>query len=145
MVDEIQILDSFGDVLKTYKVPLGRSEFEGASWEGVTLYDAQLNGKNFMNANLYWAGFFKANLDGANFENAVLQGVNLNAASCLKTNFRGANLGQDNLGGSSSLQGTDLTGAILNHAIFTGAQYDDETVFPKGFSPKSHGMVNVSD
>ncbi len=143
MQDELQILDEFGEVLGTYQVPLGKDQFEGVTWEGAHLYGAQLARANFKGANLYWAGFFMAQLDGANFENANLQGVDLKDASCVGTSFRGANLGRDNLGGGSRLQGADFTGAILNHAKLEGAEYDEQTKFPKGFHPKSHGMIET--
>jgi len=141
MQNEVRILDEFGEVLKTHKVSDGQDQFEGVTWEGVHLYGAQLENANFKGAILYWAGFFQANLDGANFEDANLQGVDLKEASCVGVNFRGANLGRDNLGGGSQLQGTDLTKAILNRACLEGAEYDEHTKFPKGFHPKSHGMI----
>jgi Pentapeptide repeats (8 copies) len=50
-------------------------------------------------------------------------------------------LGRDNLGGSTQLQGADLTGAIWNGAILKGAEFDNNTKFPNGFFPFSHGMV----
>ena len=73
LTDRIQILDDEGDVLKTYKVPEGRQQFEGVQWEGEDLSGAQLSGANFKGAELYWTLFFMANLDGANFEDAGLQ------------------------------------------------------------------------
>ena len=141
MTEKIQILDENGEVLKTYKVPEGRDQFEGAGLECTFLYGAQLTGMNFKDAEIYWASLFMANLDEANFENAGLQGANLIQASCVRTNFRNANLGRDNLGGSTQLQGANLTGAILNKANLEGAEYDENTLFPKGFHPTSHGMI----
>ncbi len=142
MTEEITILDEDGRILKTYRVPEGKVQFEGAMFEGEHFYGAQLRRANFRGANLYWAGFFQALLDEANFENACLQGVNLTEASCDGTNFRNANLGRDNLGGSSRLQGADLSGAIFNRTILEGAEYDESTKFPKGFHPNSHGMID---
>jgi len=140
MQDEVQILDEFGEVLKVYTVPQGKTQFEGVSWKGAYLYGAQLGGACFKDADLYWAGFFMAHLDGADFENANLRGVDLKQASCVGANFRGADLGKDSLGGRSQLQGADFTGAILNHVTLDGAEYDKETKFPTGFDPTSHGM-----
>ncbi len=137
-------MDSFGDVLKTYKVPPGKCQFEAVSWEGIYLGDALLSGANFANAKLYWANFTEANLDGANFERANLQGAILTNASCVGANFRYANLGRDNLGGTSWLFGANFTNAILNRAILEGAEYNDQTIFPKGFHPKSHGMIETN-
>lgn len=141
MQNEVRILDEFGDVLKIHKLSEGQDQFEGVAWEGVHLYGAQLEDANFKGANLYWAGFFQANLDGANFEDANLQGVDLKEASCVGVNFRRANLGRDNLGGSSQLQGADLSDSILNRARLEGAEYDAHTKFPKGFHPASYGMI----
>lgn len=141
MEEIIEIFDVFHDVLKKYKIPAGKCQFEGIEWEGAALFGAQLTGMCFKNAELYWGFLVEANLDGANFENADLRGANLRDASCIKTNFRRANLGLDNLGGGSQLQGADLTGAILNRAKLEGAEYDDNTKFPKGFFPQSHGMI----
>ncbi|MEP1443180.1 MAG: pentapeptide repeat-containing protein [Hyphomicrobiales bacterium] len=145
MAMKIEVLDDEGEILKTYVVPEDKEQFEGVQWEGAYLYGAQLSGANFKDAELYSTGFFMANLDGANFENAGLQGVNLIEASCIGTNFRNANLGKDNLGGSSQLQGANLSKAILNRANLEGAEYNDETIFPKDFHPKSHGMVKIDD
>jgi uncharacterized protein YjbI with pentapeptide repeats len=141
MEELIEILDDNNEVLKKYRVPEGKCQFEGIVWEGAYLYGAQLADVCFKDAKLYWGGFFMAKLDGANFENAGLQGVDLKEASCIKTNFRGANLGRDNLGGSSQLQGANLKEAILNRANLEGAEYDGNTIFPKGFHPGSHGMI----
>ncbi len=141
MDNEIQIFDDFGEILKKYTVPKDKTQFEGVCWEGVDLFGAQLGGATFKDAVLYWGCFVTANLDGANFENANLQGTILIEASCVGTNFQGANLGRDNLGGSSQLQGADLTAAILKGAQLEGAEYDEKTLFPEGFDPRSHGMI----
>ncbi|MEO9825901.1 MAG: pentapeptide repeat-containing protein [Paracoccaceae bacterium] len=143
MLDEVQLRDKFGEVLKTYRVPHGRVQFEGVTWEGVHLHEAQLANTNFKGAALYWANFFLAYLDGVNFENANLQSVDLIEASCIGTSFRAANLGPDNLGGGSQLQGAVFTRAILNRANLEGAEYDEKTKFPKGFYPQSNGMIEI--
>jgi hypothetical protein len=36
----------------------------------------------------------------------------------------------------------DFSGSNLDGADFTGAVYDDETVFPEGFDPKQRGLVH---
>ena len=51
MQDELQILDEFGEVLRTYQVPLGMDQFEGVTWEEAHLYGAQLAHANFRGAN----------------------------------------------------------------------------------------------
>ena len=141
MEQEVLIMDDFGEVLKRYFIPEGKNQFEGVSWEGVDLFGAQLGGANFNDAILYWAILASAHLDGANFSNANLQGANLTDASCVGANFRGANLGRDNLGGSSKLQGANLRAAIMEGAHLESEEFDERTIFPKGFAPSSYGMI----
>lgn len=143
MADKVEIVDEFGEVLKTVKVREGQEGFEGVIWQGEFLFGAQLAGANFKRADLYSASFTEANLDGANFEGAQMQGANLTDTSCVGTSFRNADLGRDSFGGSTRLQGANLTKAILNRAKLEGAEYDDRTLFPKGFYPASHGMVET--
>ena len=122
---------------------LRRAEFSDQQLEGVCLSDSDLRDADFTGADLYWANSYGANCEGAIFRNAQLNGANLE-----KTNFRGADLrgayiSLDNLLGSPHLQGSDLTGALLDGAILIGCEYDDSTVFPSGFDPAAHGMIWV--
>jgi uncharacterized protein YjbI with pentapeptide repeats len=55
-----------------------------------------------------------------------------------EANWRGvnlshANLGRDNLGGSTVLNGADLTDASIAGTIFDGVKHDEKTRFPAGF------------
>ena len=84
-----------------------------------------------------------SDLTDCNFEDADLRGANLMGALLVGANLRRANLGIDNLGGSARLQGANLTDAVVNQCNFLGAEYDANTLFPKGFNPKSAGMLNV--
>ncbi len=143
MADKIEILDEFGEVLKAVKVREGQDGSEGVSWEGEFLFGAQLAGANFKGADLCLGGFFMAMLDGANFEGAQLRGADLKDTSCVGASFRNADLGRDSFGGGTCLQSANLTKAILNRANLDGAEYDDRTVFPKGFFPSSHGMIET--
>jgi uncharacterized protein YjbI with pentapeptide repeats len=52
-------------------------------------------------------------------------------------------LPEPNVGGSTQLQGANLTGAKISGANFKGAD-DDETLFPEGFDPKKHKMISKS-
>ncbi|MBR3046024.1 MAG: pentapeptide repeat-containing protein [Oscillospiraceae bacterium] len=100
-----------------------------------------LSGWDLQGANLFRANLETANLKGANLESANLKGANL----------KGANLQETILGGVY-LQQADLTGATLlgikfNLAHLRGAMFCTDpglaTVFPFGFNPKEHGMIEV--
>lgn len=60
-------------------------------------------------------------------------------------NFSGANLGRNNLGGRSSIKGTDLTDANLEGANLADAVFDDATKFPTGFNPRERGLVHKNE
>jgi uncharacterized protein YjbI with pentapeptide repeats len=120
---------------------LRRADFSSRELEGINISDSDCREADFSNADMYWANAFRANCEGAIFRNAELNGANLE-----ETNFRGADLSGayislDNLLGSPRLQGADLTGALLDEAVFIGCEYDDSTVFPAGFDPAAHGMI----
>jgi uncharacterized protein YjbI with pentapeptide repeats len=55
--------------------------------------------------------------------------------------LRDADLGRDNLGGSTQLQGANLTGAELRGANLEGAEYDEHTIFPPGFHAEKKNMI----
>ena len=84
--------------------------------------------------------FFRAILDEASFRRADLRGADLANASCKKADLFGANLGLDELGGPTSVEGTNFTDACLERTDFTGAIYNDRTIFPVGFDPLQRGL-----
>lgn len=95
----------------------GRYDLTGANFAGASLQDmwaslGRFPNANFSGANLQRARLFEANLAGAKFTNADLTLSTLSNAK---------------------LQGADLTGAALQDAVLNKAEFDQETVFPKGF------------
>jgi uncharacterized protein YjbI with pentapeptide repeats len=144
MPEKIQINDDVGEVLKTYSVPDGRHQFEGADLWSECLQGAQVAGANFKGAILDRLMLNTANLDDASFEIASLQGADFASASCVGTNFRNVDFGCGPVGGGARLQGADLTRAIPNGAHLNGATFDENTKFPKGFFPLSHGMIETA-
>ena len=73
----------------------------------------------------------------ANFEGADLMGLNLRYKNFTAANFKNADL-----------RGANLEGAILRKANLEGAklgkaEYDRDTIFPEGFNPKEHGMIDT--
>lgn len=145
----IEVKNSKGEVVFTYAKGEDK-DFDAADLRGVDLSGGMLEGANFSDANLencslqdahcYWATFFRARLRGANLRGGVFRGADLKLADLTGADLRGANFAQDNVNGSTQLQGAILTDALTENATFTSAEYDADTRFPKGFDPGRHAM-----
>ena len=79
---------------------------------------------------LIYSSLENMDLSGANLSSANLSGANLSGASLICTVLIGSFLTNVNLRDVK-----DLSGAI----------YNDETQFPKGFNPEARGMVKIVD
>ena len=102
------------------KVNLCRADLSGEDLSGEDLSDVDLSEADLSETNLSGANLFRANLACSNLYNANLAGVNLSRAILYKAN----------------LEGADLTGADL-----TWARACADTVWPKGFGPRSAGVI----
>ncbi len=142
---------------------LSKADLYFATLSRASLYDANLSGANLSRANLSGASLFGADLSGASLERADLSGVwlmsdaNLSGANLEGANLSGANLLAANLSGAdligadlsgASLLGADLSGASLfsanlNEADLREAEYDKDTIWPKGFDPEQAGAKLV--
>lgn len=122
----------------------------------LNLHKWDLSGISLENANLHKADLSKAKLYSARLRCADLFCANLIEANLKRANLRGADLEKADLGGAdltkanlteAYLQGADLTGVDFTGADFTGARYGSsfpiKTIFPEGFDPKEHGMIEV--
>ncbi|WP_458069706.1 pentapeptide repeat-containing protein [Rhodanobacter sp. BL-MT-08] len=138
------IQDDEGNHIATIYFPAGTVDLEEGDLSSLCASCiSTLRGRSFARSCLYWAMLQDSDLAGCNSEDADLRGANLMGARLVGANLRRANLGIDNLGGSATLQGADLTGAIVNQCNFLGAEYDGDTIFPKGFNPETTGMLSV--
>lgn len=90
-----------------------------------------LSGTNLKNITLS-----NADLRWINFEWTILRGAKLNRAK-----LKGANLE------SVDIRWADLTATDLHKANLLDTKYNENTVFPKGFNPKTHNMLflNMDD
>lgn len=134
-----------------------------ARFKHSDLTSADLRGSNLRGASLFSTDLRKANLQGANLQSADLQDADLQDAKLQDAKLQGAKLQGAKLQGAklqrTDLRGTDLRGADLRGADLqktrlhlvdlTGAKYcthpDAFTVFPDGFDPKEHGMIEVDE
>ncbi len=151
-------------LLKAYGT--GQRDFQNSDLSGQNLDGEVLSRIDFRNANLTEASFVRANLYGANLQNADLVraklcGSSLKNANLTQTNLQKANLqftdfSRANLAGANftdaDLRGADLSTAQLEDedpqqgaADFTGAAYDQFTLFPKGIDPITLGLSKTVD
>lgn len=117
---------------------------------GLDFSQAVLTNANLIDANLQAANLFDANLQNAFLMNANLQNAFLIGANLQGTHLLGANLTRANLQGAH-LQGTQFTSIIVDYlpdhaatlteARLSRAQYNDRTLWPKGFDPQAAGAI----
>lgn len=103
-----------------------------------TLVGASLKGGDF-----YWLfvganSFVDADLEDCAFRGCHLAGSDFTRARLVRTRFL-----QDNLLGRTRLSGANLSAAYIEDADFSGAEYDEMTMFPNGFHPLEHGMTKA--
>ena len=122
---------------------LRRADFSGQVLEGIYLDDSDLREADFTGADLYWAIAFRTNFEDAILKNAQLGGASLREAKFRGADLRGAYISLDNLLGSPTLEGADLTDALMDGAVLIGCEYNELTRFPSGFDSESRGMIRV--
>lgn len=151
-----------GIVLEGLVAP--RSDWTVSDLSDDNLSKADLTGAIFTQALLARTDFRAARLQGAKFAGALLVDADFSGAEMQLANLReiraeGAKfIGTDLRGAvltegwrSNGFAGTDFTNADLRGAdireltgaeiTWTGARYDCQTRFPRGFQPEKHGMV----
>jgi len=118
-----------------------RIELQGADLSGAKLDKVNMCGYDFKGANFSNSSLIEAELWNSEFPKGVFSGANLERCSFENSVLNGANFQKANLTGAnlanSKLLGADFTGAKLKDASFAAAQYDQTTIFPKGFAPPS--------
>ena len=119
--------------LDASQLDLAKADLSGAMLAEANLYCAKLGGANLAGAdlratNMQRAGLGKVKLDGANLSRANLSGAQLVGASLVKADLTEVDLENANL------RAAVLTGAVLTRALLEGAEYDEATLFPAGFT-----------
>ena len=120
-------------------------EIHSVSLDGVCCMFSQFSKCSIQHTSFYWAIAM-----GSTFNGCQISFVDFRGADLKETSFKGSKLikvdfGTDALGGSTSLQGADLSEASLRDCNFQGAHFDSLTKFPKGFHPEKHGLRKVSE
>lgn len=125
----------FEDILMS-DVDLSNRNLEGAFLEGSFFAES-----NFAGADLY-SGFFSfMNFSLCNLQNAELRGAGIHYTTFWRADLRGADFSKNNLSGRTCFSRCDLSEIIWDsNTKFTGAEYDNYTVFPDNFCPEDFGM-----
>lgn len=126
-------------------------QLEEVDLEGANLEEADLEGAKLKNANLIGANLVGANLVRANLASVKLEWARLVRANLVGADLEFAKLGDADLSDANlrkaNLSSADLYDAELSGAHLEGAKYCKHpamsTIFPKGFIPQDHGMVEV--
>ena len=109
--------------------------FTGAKMRGIKLKGGNLEGGIFVGVDAVDVGFRDVTLNGAIFRGAGLAKADFRNQNTLdNVNFEYASLKE------ADFRGADLSRARLMEADLNGARYDEQTIFPQGFSPKKRGM-----
>jgi uncharacterized protein YjbI with pentapeptide repeats len=141
---KILVSGPISDGLDLSDQDLRMADFRHVIADGLNCAGADLREADFSDCNLYWLDMYTADCTGACFRNAKLEGVNFKSVCLKRTDFSYAIVEHDRLGRPSTFAHSDLTGANLEGAVLIGTEYDEKTIFPSGFDPRSHGMVLVN-
>lgn len=107
------------------------ANFRGAILEKASFEGSNLLGAQFQSGSLKKAIFRNTNLRGSKFEGADLNFAEFQGSLLHEASFNGA-----------KLQGANFEDCIdIKTSSFLGAEYDEATKFPEGFSPSEHGLV----
>lgn len=134
---------------------MNRAKFSGNStFFRVVMRSSKLIGAAFDSTTLLRVDFLRSDLSNANFQAAELNDVDFDSAILKGTQFQASDLREVDFG-SADIEGADFRNATLDKvnfkkvkniekANFQGTNYSyKNTVFPKNFNPKAHGMVKV--
>ena len=138
------------------------ANLQSADLRYTGMMDADLTNAHFYLANLSWANLSNANLSGgylvdANLTNAVIANANLTSANLQNANLANTRLTNANFS-YANLKNANLSNTLEFHdagwhsANFTGATYNQFTIFPTSdecwncdFDPVAEGMIFVSE
>ena len=116
-------------------IQMQRIDFSKKSMDGIHAENVDFSNSSFEQSCLYWGSFDRCKFDGVNFRDCDLRGVIFFDCTFEDCDFSGADLGFSNVGTGADVCGADLSTAIFNETNLIGIEYDDTTIWPKGFKP----------
>jgi Pentapeptide repeats (8 copies) len=152
--------DHFHDPYGSAIIGVGHADLRRAE-----LVDADLSGTRLYHVRFERAVLHRANLKGADLSRAHLERADLGDSTLIETKLVGAHLTEADLGGArlrganlaeadlsraglkyADLRNADLRGTLLEDAVgladakLAGAHANEETTWPRNFSPADHGV-----
>ena len=124
---------------------LSRTKLYHVRFERAVLHRANLNGADRSRARLKRADLGDSTLIETKLVGAVLTEADLGGARLRRANLAEADLSRAGLK-YADLRNADLRGALLEHAAglvdanLAGAHANEETTWPRNFSPADHGV-----
>ena len=123
--------------------PMMKTSFIGTDLRGALLCRSDLSDTNFEEASLITAFLMNANLQRASLRKCRAIGCNFNFTDLRNADLDGADVWNASFD-HARLQGSRLTCQRIETASFTGAEFDNDTIFLEGFDPKSRGMLKTN-
>jgi uncharacterized protein YjbI with pentapeptide repeats len=147
--EDVQICDKNGNLIATSNpeetrifdhMVIRNAQLASCELEGISFDGSDLRGSDLSGADLYGAFLCDSNFDSCLFVQADLRSAFMFRVSFRNADMRGARFSLDQMGGALLLSAVDFSNANLDDADFTGALYDSDTIFPKGFNPEERGL-----
>lgn len=117
------------DRLDLRGIDLQQAQLQKLQMWGQDLQGGNFTGSNFQDAELWGAKLQKTNFSDCDLTNTRLEHSHLESAQFTNAKLKNTNFSQ------TKLQGTDFTNTDLASALLEGAQFDQTTKFPTGFTP----------
>lgn len=118
-------------------VDFSRADMREANLRYVRFSAGKFRGTDFRGADLQSTNFDRARLEDANFAGTTLRSTRLRRGRLTGANFRGARLiGVD-------LRAANLTAADLTDTEFVNVRWDDDTIWPDGFTPPPSAQIDA--
>ena len=105
----------------------------------VNFSNMDFSGRDLSNFNFYMAGFYEAKMVGTDLSNTILEYATLAHADLTNADLTNADLSH------TDLTGANLTGAKLDGAKFYETAWDEDTVWPDGFTPPRDKKSTLAD
>jgi uncharacterized protein YjbI with pentapeptide repeats len=121
------------DGVDLHSLEFDRANFEKASLKGANLNYASFKDSNFKRAKLTGFVAHFTSFENSDFTGADLTDSELNLAHLQKASFSKAKLTRTSLE-RAHVQGADFSAASLVDCKWDGAEFDETTTFPKGFT-----------
>ena len=113
---------------------------KNASFEGVSMHDADFKNSNFSGSEFYLVLATGASFYGATLSNVKFLGGSYRDVDFTNADLSGAVFSEDNMGGAVNICGANFSNAKIDHASFESVLYDHSTKFPIGFSTNRKGF-----